>query len=155
MVGLDTGKQDMKMVKFGLMFSDVSGSLFHRPATGKYPFERQISPARLRSFLKWTPEACSGCGLCAMDCPANAIQVTMLDRKEKQFVISYHADRCLFCGQCVESCRQGSLSMINDHWELAALDKKPFTVLFGDADDIRKYLAGMPAGRPETPEKNG
>jgi len=41
------------MAKFGLMLSDVSGSLFHRPATENYPFERQISPARLRSFLKW------------------------------------------------------------------------------------------------------
>lgn len=143
------------MAKFGLMLSDVSGSLFHRPATENYPFKKQISPARLRSFLKWTPEACTGCGLCAMDCPANAIIVTMQDRKEKKFVISYHADRCLFCGQCVISCRQGSLSMINDHWELAAMDKKTFTVLYGAADDIKKFLAGIPAGRPETPAKTG
>ena len=73
-------------MKFGTMFSDVSGSLFRRPATENYPFVRQRNPTRLRSFLKWNPETCTGCGLCAMDCPANAIQVTMLDRKEKRFV---------------------------------------------------------------------
>ncbi len=80
-------------MKFGMMLSDVSRSLFRRPATENYPFVRQVNPPRLRSFLKWDPEACTGCGLCAMDCPANAIQVTMLDRKEKRFVFSYHADR--------------------------------------------------------------
>jgi formate hydrogenlyase subunit 6/NADH:ubiquinone oxidoreductase subunit I len=153
MVGTDIVKEDMNTMKFGMMFSDVSGSLFHRPATENYPFVRQINPTRLRSFLKWNPEVCTGCGLCAMDCPANAIHVTVLDRKEKRFVFSYHADQCLFCGQCVETCRQGSLSMVNDHWELAALDKKPFHVNFGAADDITKFLAAKSAGGPETPAK--
>jgi formate hydrogenlyase subunit 6/NADH:ubiquinone oxidoreductase subunit I len=140
-------------MKFGTMLSDVSGALFHRPATENYPFVRQLNPTRLRSFLKWDPQKCTGCGLCVMDCPANAIQVTILDKKEKRFVFSYHTDQCLFCGQCVESCRQGSLSMVNDHWELAALDKTPFFVNFGDVDDITKVLAGKPASGPETPTK--
>ena len=113
-------------MKFGTMLSDVSGALFRRPATQNYPTVRQINPPRLRSFLKWEPSSCTGCGLCVMDCPANAIQVTILDRKAKRFVFSYHTDQCLFCGQCVESCRQGSLSMVNDHWELAALEETFF-----------------------------
>jgi formate hydrogenlyase subunit 6/NADH:ubiquinone oxidoreductase subunit I len=140
-------------MKFGMMFSDVARALFRRPATEQYPAVRQPNPVRLRSFLKWNSNACTGCGLCAMDCPANAIKVTIIDRKEKRFVFSYHADQCLFCGQCVESCRQGSLSMPNDQWELAALDKKPFFVNFGDVDDITKVLAGKPEGGPVTPEK--
>jgi formate hydrogenlyase subunit 6/NADH:ubiquinone oxidoreductase subunit I len=140
-------------MKFGTMLSDVSGSLFRRPATENYPTERQTNPPRLRSFLKWDSQKCTGCGLCVMDCPASAIQVTILDRKAKQFVFSYHTDQCLFCGQCVESCRQGSLSMVNDQWELAALNKKPFFVNFGDVDDITKVLAAKSASGPETPEK--
>ena len=140
-------------MKFGTMLSDVSGALFRRPATENYPFVRQLNPIRLRSFLKLNPESCTGCGLCAMDCPANAIQVTMLDRKEKRFVFSYHTDQCLFCGQCVESCRQGSLSMVNDHWELAALDKKSFSVILRDADYAAKVLAGKPASGSEAPAK--
>ena len=140
-------------MRFGTMLSDVTGALFRRPATENYPSVRQLNPPRLRSFLKWNQQACTGCGLCAMDCPANAIHVTILDKKEKRFVFSYHTDQCLFCGQCVESCRQGSLSMVNDQWELAALDKTHFLVNFGDADDIAKVLAGKPASGPETPAK--
>jgi len=149
-------------MKFGLMLSDVSRGLFHRPATENYPAVRQLNPPRLRSFLKLNPETCTGCGLCAMDCPANAIQVTKLpapvtqvpvDRKEKRFIFAYHVDQCLFCGQCVETCRQGSLSMVNDHWELAALDKKPFLVILRDATYAAKVLAEKPAIGSETPAK--
>jgi len=135
------------------MFSDISRALFRKPATENYPAVRQLNPPRLRSFLKWNQQACTGCSLCAMDCPANAIKVTIIDRKEKRFVFSYRPDMCLFCGQCVESCRQGSLSMVNDMWELASLDKKPFFVNFGDVDDLTKVLAGNTAGGSESPEK--
>ncbi len=58
-----------------------------------------------------------------MDCPANAIQVTMLDRKAKRFVMDYYIDRCAFCGQCTQSCRHGAISMSSHEWELAKLDK--------------------------------
>ena len=140
-------------MRFGMMFSDVSKGLFRRPATENYPAVRQQNPPRLRSFLKLDPETCTGCGLCAMDCPANAIQVSMLDRKEKRFVYSYHVDRCLFCGQCVETCRQSSLSMVNNHWELAALEKEPFSVILRDVDYAAKKLAEKPASGPEAPAK--
>jgi formate hydrogenlyase subunit 6/NADH:ubiquinone oxidoreductase subunit I len=153
MAGIDPGKEDVTTMKIGTMLSDVSSALFRRPATENYPLVRQLNPVRLRSFLKWDPETCTGCGLCAMDCPAEAIYVTALDKKEKRIVIAYHVDRCTFCGQCVESCRQGSLSMVNDHWELAALDKTPFLVYFGAEDDVAKVLAGEPASGPEAPAK--
>jgi formate hydrogenlyase subunit 6/NADH:ubiquinone oxidoreductase subunit I len=140
-------------MKIGMMFPDISRSLFRRPATENYPSVRQKEPYRLRSFLEWNPEACTGCNLCSIDCPAEAIQVTIIDRKAKRFVLDYHVDRCLFCGQCVESCRQGSLSMANDQWELAALDKEPFLVYFGDKDDVANVVAGKPEGEPEPPSK--
>jgi formate hydrogenlyase subunit 6/NADH:ubiquinone oxidoreductase subunit I len=133
------------------MFPDISGALVRRSATEKYPFKRQAITPRLRSLLKWDPEACTGCGLCAMDCPANALHVTMLDRKAKRFVIDYHVDRCAFCGQCVQSCRQGSLTMANDNWELAALNKTSFLIHFGNPNDIKTVLAGKPAGMPAKP----
>lgn len=153
MVGLNIGKEDVNTMKFGTMLSDVSSSLFRRPATENYPAVRQRNPARLRSFLKLNPESCTGCGLCALDCPAKAIQVTMLDRKAKQFIYTYHADQCLFCGQCVETCNQDSLSMVNDQWELAALDKESFSVVLRDVDYAAKVLAEKPASGSETPAK--
>jgi formate hydrogenlyase subunit 6/NADH:ubiquinone oxidoreductase subunit I len=128
------------------MFSDVLTSLFRRPATESYPVQHTDAPLQLRGSLHVAMESCTGCGLCAMDCPAKAIQVTMLDRKAKRFVMDYYTDRCTFCGQCMQSCRHGSISMPSDEWELAQLDKTPFLVHFGDAHDIEEALAGKPEG---------
>lgn len=138
-------------MKLATMSLDVIRSIFQHPATENYPSTRQKAPLRLRSYLEWDRQTCTGCGLCAMDCPADAIQVTILERKEKRFVMTYHVDRCLFCGQCVTSCRQGALRMVNDHWELAALDKGSFINVMGEEEDVAKVMAGSPAGGPATP----
>lgn len=134
---------------FGTMFGDVSTSLFRPPATEPYPLERTEAPSHLRGLLHLKLEACTGCGLCAMDCPAQAIEVVMSDRKAKRFVVDYHVDRCTFCGQCLESCHQGALSMASDEWELAALDKVPFLIQFKKAGESEPTLAGLPDSKTE------
>ena len=35
---------------FGTMFSDISASLFRRPATEKYPLKRREAPLKLRGL---------------------------------------------------------------------------------------------------------
>jgi formate hydrogenlyase subunit 6/NADH:ubiquinone oxidoreductase subunit I len=127
------------------MLSDVSRSLLHGPVTQSYPAERHAAPGHLRGLLHLDLSSCTGCGLCTMDCPARAIQVTMLDRKAKRFVMDYHVDRCTFCGQCLQSCNRGSLSMSSNEWELAQLDKAPFLVHFGDPRDVEQALAAATA----------
>jgi len=131
-------------MKVMTMWRDVLNGLLKKPVTQRYPFVRQEAPERLRGHLVWNPDACTGCGLCAKDCPADAIEVIVLDKKAKRFVFRYHVDRCTFCAQCVTSCRQGSLSMLNDRWELAASDKDTFLVQYGDQADVEAALAGEP-----------
>ncbi len=135
-------------MKIGTMLNDVAASLFKPPVTEKYPFERRAAPERLRGQLVWNSESCTGCGLCAKDCPANAIEVIILDKKNKQFVMRYHIDRCAFCAQCVESCRQGCLTMSDELWELAALEREPFLIYYGDKHNVERILAGT--GDPDT-----
>jgi len=118
------------------MLSDVARSLFRRPATQRYPFERRVAPARLRGMLMWDAGKCTGCALCNKDCPAHAIELITLDKKNKRFVMRYHVDRCTFCAQCVENCRFGCLSMSSTTWELAALSKAPFTICYGREADV-------------------
>jgi formate hydrogenlyase subunit 6/NADH:ubiquinone oxidoreductase subunit I len=65
----------------------------------------------------------------------------MIDKKAKRFVLRYHVDRCTFCAQCVYSCKQGSLKLSNNVWELAALTKSPFTIDSGTAEDLATVLA--------------
>lgn len=128
-------------MKVGTMLIDILRSLLRRPATEQYPFERRQVPSRLRGKLLWDAENCTGCGLCAKECPADAIEMIVLDRKAKRFVLRYHVDRCTFCAQCVHSCRFECLNMSSADWELAAAERDPFTVYYGDDDDVRAVLA--------------
>lgn len=131
-------------MRLGTMVKDVVGSLFRKPVTEKYPFVRYQAPERLRGKLIWIPEKCTGCGLCAKDCPSNALEVVIIDRTKKEFVVRYHMDRCTFCAQCVQNCRFKCMQMSNEQWELAALNKEPFTIYYGDESDIDKLLGRGP-----------
>jgi formate hydrogenlyase subunit 6/NADH:ubiquinone oxidoreductase subunit I len=122
------------------MFGDILRSFFVRPVTQKYPFERKPAPARLRGGLIWNPEKCSGCGLCAKDCPSNALEVIILDRPSKRFVVRYQVDRCTFCAQCVQNCRFKCIELSNGSWELASLSKASFDQLLGSQANIDEYV---------------
>lgn len=127
-------------MKIGTMFEDVLKSLVSKPATVPYPVEARSVPGRTRGRLYWQPDSCTGCGLCAKDCPANAIEVITLDKKAKRFIVRYHSDRCIYCGQCVRSCRFNCLELVADEWELATNDLDELTILYGRTDDIAEAL---------------
>lgn len=125
-------------MKKAALLGDVLTSLVTSPATRCYPIERTPTPESLRGRLEWDPSDCIGCGLCAKDCPSEALEVIVLDRKAKRFVVRYHVDRCLFCSQCVVSCRRNSLKLSHEDWELAALDRDGFTLYYGSPEDIQE-----------------
>jgi formate hydrogenlyase subunit 6/NADH:ubiquinone oxidoreductase subunit I len=120
------------MMRIGSMFNDVFLSLFKRPFTERYPFVVRPVPERTRGRLAYEMSKCTGCMLCVRDCPADAISVTVVDRAAKKFVFRYRTDRCIYCAQCVASCKPQALSMSRDDWHLAATDKGPFTVVYGE-----------------------
>ena len=132
------------------LLQDLWYGLTHPPVTEPYPLKRQPVPARLRGRLEYDPTHCIGCGLCAKDCPAFALEVITLDRKAKRFVMRYHEDRCSFCGQCVHSCRQGSLRMNPEAWELAGTDREPMHLILGREADIAELAerSAQPAASP-------
>jgi formate hydrogenlyase subunit 6/NADH:ubiquinone oxidoreductase subunit I len=121
----------------GVMFEEVARSLFKKPVTERYPFERRPVSERYRGRLVYDPGKCVGCQLCVKDCPSEAIHLVVLDKTAKRFVIRYHTDRCTYCGQCVESCRFGCLAMSKDLWELASTHRDRFTLFFGCEEDVR------------------
>jgi formate hydrogenlyase subunit 6/NADH:ubiquinone oxidoreductase subunit I len=133
-------------MKIGTMLGDIVESFFKQPVTQTYPLNRFEPPQRHRGKLAWNPEKCTGCSLCAKDCPSNAIEMIVIDKAKKQFVLRYHVDRCTFCSQCVQNCRFKCMDMTNQEWELAALDRKLFTVYYGDETNIRSTVGSEAAG---------
>jgi formate hydrogenlyase subunit 6/NADH:ubiquinone oxidoreductase subunit I len=123
----------------GLMVGDVIRSFFSRPVTQRYPFERKEAPEQFRGKLIWDLSNCTGCQLCIKDCPADAIELVVMDRANKRYVMRYHADRCTYCAQCVVNCRFKCLSLSHEEWELASLNKEEFTVYYGRNEDVDKF----------------
>jgi formate hydrogenlyase subunit 6/NADH:ubiquinone oxidoreductase subunit I len=138
----------------GTMFQDIVESFFKKPATRLYPAESIAPPERYRGVLSFNPSLCTGCKLCVKDCPSDAIDLVILDRAAKQYVMKYHMDRCIYCGQCMINCKFKCISMSNQDWEHAALNKN-FMVYYGRDEDIARYLENIaqPAARAETTEK--
>ncbi|MEI6289625.1 MAG: 4Fe-4S binding protein [Chloroflexota bacterium] len=128
-------------MRIGTMFQDVVESFFKKPATQLYPAEKIITSDRFRSKLFYNPSACTGCSLCVKDCPSNAIELVTLDRAAKKFVVIYHVDRCIYCGQCAANCKPKCMSMSNEDWELASQTKQAFEIYYGADADIEQFLA--------------
>jgi formate hydrogenlyase subunit 6/NADH:ubiquinone oxidoreductase subunit I len=127
-------------MRIGAMLGDISRSLFKRPVTERYPFERKAAPERLRGQLTFDPSKCTGCKICVRDCPAHGIEIMVVDKVAKRFVLRFHTDRCTYCAQCVVSCNFDALGMSHEQWELAALSREPFSVSFGREEDVQALL---------------
>lgn len=135
----------------GSMFGDIFKSFFKKPITEQYPFVKTEAPENLRGKLVWDPEKCTGCMLCIKDCPSNGIELLVVDKVNKKFVMRYNIDRCTFCAQCVESCRFGCIEMSDEMWELASIKKEPFEVYYGREEDIQFLMENAAKGEPEAP----
>ncbi len=138
-------------IPIGSMIGDVLRSFFTKPVTQRYPFERKDAPAEFRGKLIWDLSNCTGCQLCVKDCPANALELIVVDRAAKRFVMRFHTDRCTYCAQCEVSCRLKCLHL-SPEWELGALTKEPFTVYYGRDVDVDAFLAET--GLAESPKSD-
>lgn len=84
-------------------------SLFKKPATVRYPYEKRDIPTlfpHMRGHVVNDVDACIMCGMCARVCPADAITV---DRKAGDWTIDPY--RCIQCSSCVHECPKKCLSM--------------------------------------------
>jgi ferredoxin len=71
---------------------------------------------------------CSGCGVCAADCPTGALIVLP---GQDSYGLVLRQESCVGCGQCIKVCPEGCLQL-EKVLELEKLGCRPETVIEGD-----------------------
>lgn len=79
----------------------LSGLRYFREEYEEHLYERRCPAGVCKELLTYTinADACTGCGLCAKKCAAEAI---IGDKKQPHHIIDV---KCIKCGMCVETCR--------------------------------------------------
>jgi len=112
-------------------------TLFTRPITVRYPFGPLELPPYFRGKVTIEPALCTGCGACVRDCPAFALELEhesdALSKAEELalskaegskgregFRLIHYHDRCAYCGQCQDVCRQGAIRLTSEYVPAAA-----------------------------------
>jgi formate hydrogenlyase subunit 6/NADH:ubiquinone oxidoreductase subunit I len=90
-------------------------TLCEGPSTVDFPFAPSEVPSNFRGRVTIEPDLCRGCGVCVRDCPAFALELEKEGRE--RFRLIYHPRRCVFCGQCEETCRFGAIWQTNEFVE--------------------------------------
>ena len=81
---------------------------------------------------------CTGCGLCAADCPTGALVVLP---GGDSYGLILHQESCVGCGQCIKVCPEGCLKL-EKVLELDKLGGQPETIIEGDF--VRCEVCGAP-----------
>lgn len=129
----------------GAIAFEVLHWVFRKPATENYPFEPKVKPDRFRGKLVFDPAKCIGCKLCMKDCPAGAIEIRTV--APKVFACDVRLDRCMFCGQCVDSCAKKALTMTRE-FELAGTSREALKMVYEPAPRPESAPVSQPAPSP-------
>ena len=105
------------------LVAETLRNLFKRSATYKFPREDRPASTDYRGQQVVDIRKCIGCRLCAIDCPAYAIEMAPNPSgKPKEYpVIDF--GKCVFCYQCVRVCPVVAY-VTSNLYRLASFDKE-------------------------------
>jgi NADH-quinone oxidoreductase subunit I len=104
------------------LFTETLRNFFKKPVTYKFPLEARPASPDFRGMQVVDIKKCISCRLCALDCPADAIEMALNRETKKEYpVVDF--GRCVFCYQCVRVCPV-SAYVTSNKYDLATFDKK-------------------------------
>ena len=118
----------MTRAGIGGALAEMFQSAFRRRVTEKYPFGPAHVAERFRGKLEIDPAKCTGCKICEIVCPASVVSMVAIGTRkvgEREIEVQrpvFDLFGCISCGQCVDDCKFGALSLTKD-FELATNDK--------------------------------
>lgn len=133
------------MKRPGKMIREVLSSAMKKPVTVRYPFVRPHIPQKFRGKMAFNAASCIGCHICERDCPSAAIVIRKV--ADKKFEADIDLARCIYCGQCADSCPKKSLATTTE-FELAQLTRATLKVVMRGQADAAATLAPAAAAIP-------
>ena len=119
----------MSKAKVGGALGEMFRTALEEPVTEEYPFGDKIVTERFRGKLDIDPLKCTGFSICEIVCPAQVITMVpvgkrMIGAREVEIKRpSFELFTCISCGQCVDDCKFGALSLTHS-FELAVFKKE-------------------------------
>ena len=122
--------------------SEFKGNNHFRRPEGEISRRELLKMASPLGKVTIDDSKCTGCGLCAGDCPTQALAFSASEESDTYQLLFKHS-LCIACGQCVEICPEQCL-YLERTLELASLNNPP-AVLFED-EIVRCRECGSPVG---------
>lgn len=104
------------------LLSLVLRNFFGKPATVQYPYQRTSVESDFRGRHYADLNKCTGCSLCKLECPADAIEMVSIpseyaapkiNPRRVYPVVNYF--RCVYCYRCVTACPVNAYVTTNDY----------------------------------------
>lgn len=128
----------MSRRKIGQAVGEMFRVALEHPVTEEYPFGDKVVTERFRGKLDIDPVKCTGCSICEIVCPAQVVTMVSVGKRkvgDREIDIkrpSFDLYACISCGQCVDDCKFGALTLSHD-FELSVFKKESL--------NMRKALA--------------
>ena len=98
--------------------------LFSKPSCDMYPFVPSDAAPGYRGRIKYDPDKCHGCGMCARVCSGNAITILKEPVEEgEKITLTFNMGSCTFCKMCADFCATKSITFTDDYHMVATKEE--------------------------------
>jgi NADH-quinone oxidoreductase subunit I len=97
-------------------------AFFSKPVTILWPYEKTEIPDRSQGLIRLRVSQldppvfkCTGCGICAKNCPQHCITVVKKEDEKQPDEYTVNYGLCMFCRICIDACPFDALEQTQEH----------------------------------------